>query len=135
MNFKKNIILFIFSLCFLITLLIKREFLPYKLNYLTLFLSLGNSVYLIVNFLIPIINDKKDYFVRLVSFFLLFITSGFITFVSISINTSIRQLVIVLAFLNLVILVMLYLKNNKRDLIQIHLFLIALFALYRLLIL
>lgn len=135
MNFKKNIILFIFLLCFLITLLIKREFLPYKLNYLTLFLSLGNSVYLIVNFLIPIINDKKDYFVRLVSFFLLFITSGFITFVSISINTSIRQLVIVLAFLNLVILVMLYLKNNKRDLIQIHLFLIALFALYRLLIL
>lgn len=132
-KFTHSIIVLVFLCSFLITLLVKREAIPFKMYYVSVLLSLGLSVFLIVMKLVPALNNSNSRAIRILSLLVLFFMAGVTTFVAIAVNEPIKIITTFIGVLNLVALISIYMKDTfseKLKFIRLHWFIMLFLAGY-----
>lgn len=135
---KNNIVLWAFFVCFIVLVLINRNYIHYKFYYFTLITSIAISLYFIPFKLVHIFNRSDNKIGNILSLIIFYISAGFIAFLSLSDNNKLEIICSILIALNFIFCVGIYFIDKKisiRSKIFEHLLLQTILILYNIFLL
>jgi len=135
---KNNIVLWAFFVCFIVLVLINRNYIHYKFYYFTLIASIAISLYFIPFKLVHILNRSDNKIWSILSLIIFYFSAGFIAFLSISENSRLEVICSILIVLNFIFCIGIYFINKKTNIkskIFEHLLLQTILILYNIFLL